>query len=348
LPSGRSGAWVLLQVSQLLGDQFGIPVVVLRSITALLAAGVLVALVLAWYHGEKGRQRVTGPELLMLAGILVLAGSSVAMVRNGSATPPASAADAATDTTSVAAVLQPFPVARDKSIAVLPFSNLSEEAGNEHFSDGLTEELMMDLARITSLRVISRTSVMRYKNSDSGVREIGDELGVAFVVAGSVRRNNDRVRITAQLIDARTDEHLWAESYDSNLDDIFAIQRTIGSQIANSLRAAIPSLQAGGPDGGRQTGNAQAYQRYLEGRYLFHERFGDGGAARLLRSAELLQEAVELDPGFARAWAALSLTYAHLSSQNGPTLSRSEAAAPGTGSRIPGAQPRAGASRRLA
>jgi TolB-like protein/tetratricopeptide (TPR) repeat protein len=319
-----AGAWVVVQVIHLLGEQFGVSITVLRSVTAILAVGVLAALVLAWYHGEKGTQRATGPELLMLAGILVIAGSSVALVRNA---PSQVAARDEKVTTTLSAGLESFPVARDKSIAVLPFANLSEERGNEHFSDGLTEELLMDLARMTNLRVISRTSVMRYKDGDRTLREIGDELGVAHVVAGSVRRDGDRVRITAQLIDARTDEHVWANSYDSDLSDIFAIQRTIASQIVGSLRAALPALNGVDRGAVAPTQNGQAYQRYLEGKYLFHERFGEGGTDRLLRSAALLQEAVEADPLFSRAWGALSLTYAHLSVVTTSSLTPAEASA---------------------
>jgi TolB-like protein/cytochrome c-type biogenesis protein CcmH/NrfG len=301
-----AGAWLLLQVVHLLGEQFSIAPGLLRSTTAVLGVGVLAALVVSWYHGEQGRQRITTPELLMLAGILVIAGAAVAMVREEPLLPPVAAS-----TTAGPAELQPFPVARDRSIAVLPFANLSDDRDNEHFSDGLTEELMMDLTQMTTLRVISRTSVMRYKESDLGVREIGDELGVAHVVTGSVRRFGQRLRITAQLVDARTDQHVWAESYDSHLDDIFDIQRRISSQIAASLRAAIPAVAAAAP--GAPTSNSAAYQLYLEGRYNFHNRHGSGARDRLLRSAEQLRGAVAADPGFARAWAALGVTYAAMS-----------------------------------
>jgi TolB-like protein/tetratricopeptide (TPR) repeat protein len=300
-----AGAWLVMQVVHLLGEQFGLAAGLLRSTTAVLGVGALAAAVVAWYHGEKGGQRVTAPELLMLAGILVIAGSAVAMVRDEPLLAPLSAAAPV-----AAAELQPFPVARDKSIAVLPFANLSDDRENEHFSDGLTEELMLDLTRITGLRVISRTSVMRYKESQLGVREIGDELGVAHLVTGSVRRSGQRVRITAQLVDARTDQHVWAESYDSHLDDIFDIQRRIGSQIAASLRAVMPGQVASAT--AVPTTNSGAYHLYLEGRHNFHSRFGPGGADRVRRGAELLRQAVEMDPAFAKAWAALAMTYASM------------------------------------
>jgi adenylate cyclase len=326
-----AGAWLLVQVAHLVGEQFGLSGVLLRSITATLAVGLLAAAVLAWYHGEQGRQRVTGIELVMLGGILVLAASSVAMVRHA-AGDTGGAAPGPGD--SGAASLQPFPVARERSIAVLPFTNMSEERDNEHFSDGLTEELLMDLARVTSLRVISRTSVMRFKESDRSVREIGDELGVAYVVSGSVRRDGNRLRITTQLIDARTDQHVWGNSYDSDLRDIFTIQRNIASQIASSLRAQLPALSGGSPAQAGQTSDMQAYQLFLEGRTLFHNRFGEGGRERLVRGADLLQQAVDRDPDFARAWAGLALAYAALGAVASPSshgqdgaVTRAEAAA---------------------
>jgi TolB-like protein/Flp pilus assembly protein TadD len=317
-----AGAWLLVQVVHVVGEQFGLPVTALRSVTTVLAVGALAAMVIAWYHGEEGRQRVTGPELVMLCGILIIAGSSLAMVRGQTERSGGMAVAGG------AAGLQSFPASREKSIGVLPFANLSEERANEHFSDGLTEELIMDLARMTSLRVISRTSAMRFKDTELGVREIGDELGVAYVVAGSVRRDGDRVRITAQLIDARTDQHVWSNSYDSQLDDIFSIQRNIAAQIATSLRAALPLLASGEGSSAQPTQNLQAYQLYLEGKHLYHNRFGTGGADRLARSAIVLQQAVELDPRFARAWAALALTHATVSGAGGnASTSGDEAAA---------------------
>jgi len=126
-----------------------------------------------------------------------------------------------------------------KSIAVLPLKNLSEEKENEYFSDGITEDIIAQLSKIGDLKVISRTSVMRYKNTDKSLREIGSDLGVAVVLEGSVRRSDNRVRIVSQLIDARTDENLWGETYDRELTEIFAIQSDVAQQIASALRAKL-------------------------------------------------------------------------------------------------------------
>lgn len=320
-----AGAWLLVQVAHLLGEQFGLPLSFLRGLTAVLATGVLAVLVLAWYHGEAGRQRVSGPELVMLAAIMTMAAASVALVRGGAdpGSPMVARADAGLE-------LATLP-SRERSIAVLPFANMSDDRDNEHFSDGLTEELLMDLARTTNLRVISRTSVMRFKGGELGVRQIGDELGVAYVVSGGVRRSAERVRITVQLIDARTDQHVWAERYDSDWTDIFAIQREMSTRISAALRAALPAGSEGDAESGqlvsRRTDNAEAYQLYLEGRYLFHNRFGDDGTERLNRSVELLRRAVEMDPSFAQAWGALALACASFSGQPGALLTQAEGAA---------------------
>jgi TolB-like protein len=320
-----AGAWLLMQVLHLVGEQFGIPVALLRSVTAVLGVGVLAALVVAWYHGERGSQRVSGAELLMLGAILVIAASSVAMVREP--LPPGQAV-AASELVGSVADLRPFPVAREKSIAVLPFANLSDERQDEHFSDGLTEELLVDLARMTNLRVISRTSVMRYKDAQVGVREIGDELGVGHVVTGSVRRVGERVRIIAQLIDARTDEHVWAESYDSDWHDLLTVQRQISSNIVASLRAALPSVDvAAGVPVAAHPVSGQAYQLYLQGKHHFNNRFAAGHTLSLTRSADLLGQAVAADPSFARAWAALGLTYAHLAGSSRGSAEEQEWAA---------------------
>jgi adenylate cyclase len=157
------------------------------------------------------------------------------------------------------------------SIAVLPFANLSSNAENEYFSDGVTEEILTTLARVEGLKVISRTSIMQYKGSRKPLRRIGEELGVATVLEGSVRQAGRRVRITAQLIDARTDHHLWAERYDRELEDIFAIQSDVAEKIVEALKGKLsPSERAQITD--RPTASLEAYEWYLKGRFLMARR----------------------------------------------------------------------------
>jgi TolB-like protein/Tfp pilus assembly protein PilF len=197
------------------------------------------------------------------------------------------------------------PASDRKSIAVLPFQNLSPDAENAYFADGMTEDILTQLAKIRDLKVISRTSVMRYRRTQKPVREIAAELGVATVLEGSVRRAGNRVRIVGQLVDARTDEHLWAETYDRDIQDVFAIQSEVAQKIAGSLQAALSPAEKKRIEQS-PTGNLAAYDLYLKGRELYgHYRKADNEAA-----IESFQKALELDSGFALAYAGLGDAYA--------------------------------------
>ena len=192
-----------------------------------------------------------------------------------------------------------------KSIAVLPFQNLSPDPENAFFADGMTEDILTQLAKIRDLKVISRTSVMRYKGTQKTIPVIAAELGVATILEGSVRRAGDRVRIVGQLVDARTDEHLWAETYDRELKDVFAIQSEVAQKIAGSLQAALSPAEKKRIEQS-PTGNLAAYDLYLKGRELYgHYRKADNEAA-----IENFQKALQLDSGFALAYAGLGDAYA--------------------------------------
>jgi TolB-like protein/class 3 adenylate cyclase/Tfp pilus assembly protein PilF len=209
----------------------------------------------------------------------------------------------------VAPLLAPPTAPHKRSVAVLPFANMSASAENEYFSDGVTEEILALLARIEGLKVISRTSIMRYKGTDKPMRQIGEELGVASILEGSVRQAGQRVRITAQLIDAATDEHLWAERYDRDLEDIFAIQTDVAERIVEALRVRLtPKEQARLAE--RPTESIEAYQSYLTGRHFLSRRT----EATLRQAIEWFRKAVAADPEFAQAWAGLADTYAVLPS----------------------------------
>jgi len=186
------------------------------------------------------------------------------------------------------------------SIAVLPFADLSEEGDQQFFTDGLSEELLNLLVRVDGLRVASRTSSFAYRRSSLGIPQIADSLGVAYVLEGSVRKAGDRIRITAQLIDAATDRHLWSENYDRELEDIFAIQDEIGSAIVAALKDEFGLLDTATVEVSASTTNMDAYALYLEAREKFIKREDLPG------SIELFRRAVELDPGFARAWEGLA------------------------------------------
>src|SRR2546421_9816374 len=162
-----------------------------------------------------------------------------------------------------------LPEINEKSIAVLPFENLSEEAANAFFADGMQDEILTNLARIADLKVISRTSVMQYKTgAKRNLREIANALGVAHVVEGTVQRAANRVRVSAQLIDARTDNHLWAEHYDRPLDDIFAIQTEIAKVVVDQLQAKLSPVEKARIDR-KPTQNVEAYLAFVQAHDLF-------------------------------------------------------------------------------
>ena len=202
-----------------------------------------------------------------------------------------------------------------KSIAVLPFQNLSPDPENAFFADGMTEDILTQLAKIRDLKVISHSSVMRYKGTQKPIQTIAAELGVATVLEGSVRRAGNRVRIVGQLIDARSDEHLWAETYDRELKDVFAIQGEVAQRIAAALEATLSPAEKKRIEQS-PTQNLAAYDLYLKGRELYNRyRKSDNEGA-----IELFQKALELEPGFALGYAGLGDAYAQRSVRFGLPL----------------------------
>jgi len=194
----------------------------------------------------------------------------------------------------------------ERSIAVLPLQNLSPDPDNQYFADGIHEDILTHLAKIADLKVISRTSVLEYRDTERNISAIGAELGVASILEGSVRRDQDRVRITAQLIDVATDEHLWAETYDRTLEDVFAIQEDVARNIAASLEAVL-SPQEESSLSEEPTENLEAYEEYLRGREIL-TRAEQGLDPRLLgASVDALEEAVRMDSSFDIAWAHLAV-----------------------------------------
>jgi TolB-like protein len=192
------------------------------------------------------------------------------------------------------------------SIAVMPFANLSGDPSKDYFSDGMSEELLNLLARVPGLQVASRTSSFAYKDREVDVRQIGKELGVEAVLEGSVRQAGDQVRITAQLIDTGTGFHLWSETYDRQLADIFQVQDEIAKAIVAKLKIQLaPADQQLAQRQKAPTQNVEAYELYLQGRAIWKRR----GAENLKRAIELYQAAVGRDPAFARAHAALASAY---------------------------------------
>jgi len=192
----------------------------------------------------------------------------------------------------------------DKSIAVLPFTNLSNDPDQEYFSDGIVEAILNHLFKVGDLKVISSTSTKRYKNTELSLREIAKELGVSSILEGSVQKIGNNVRITAQLIDAKTDVHLWSEIYDKNISDIFSIQSEVAQNVARELKATLTAEEKE-QIGKNQTINPEAYNLYLQGRFFWNKRTKDG----LNKSVKYFEKAITTDPDYALAYAGLADAY---------------------------------------
>ena len=198
----------------------------------------------------------------------------------------------------------------DRSIAVLPFENLSRDADNGYFAEGIQEEILTRLAKIGDLKVISRTSTQRYQNKPRDLVEIAKQLGVATILEGSVQKAGDQVRVNVQLINAQTDSHLWADTYDRKLTDIFGVESEIAKRIAESLQAKLTGREEQAL-AVKPTNNPEAYDAYLRG-LAFEARIGTTRAMLYGRAISFYERAVQLDPNFAIAWARLSRVHALL------------------------------------
>lgn len=299
-----AGAWVALQLVNILAAQFGWSVGVERGITVLLAFGLPVTLVLAWYHGEKGRQRVSGPELLMVAGILAVAGAAIVFVRDGPDAETAGIRDAAEAGPTSVRVFS-------RSVAVLPLANHSPSEEHAWFAEAMTEEITTALSRVPELRVTSRSSASDFAESGMTIPEFAREVGVAHVIEGSVRRVENQVRMTVQLIDARTDEHVWSETYEPELIDILGVQVEIARQVADRLAASFSERERERILAG-STDDPVAYDLYLRANELDSE-----SSVEAEEKVELLGRVLERDPEFAMAWAELAESYFFRASVSG-------------------------------
>lgn len=203
----------------------------------------------------------------------------------------------------------------EKSIAVLPFENFSDKAQNTYFADGIQDDILTNLSKISDLKVISRTSVMGYRGKEKNVRQIGKELGVSAILEGSVRREGDRVRVNVQLINAANDQHIWAEDYDRDLTDVFAIQTDLAQKIAHELQAHLsPSEQE--QITRKPTENGEAYLAFVEAHNL-HAALED--RAKLNQAVQLYERAIQLDPKFVLAISNLSILHSWIYHSSDPT-----------------------------
>ncbi len=250
--------------------------------------------------------------LVAAAAVAVIAiGAAVFFALRPAAKEKIAAAEPAKPAAPALVAPSPAPVANkisDKSIAVLPLANMSEDKDTGFFADGVHEDLLTNLALVPELKVVSRTTVTQYRDSKKTMKQIGEELGVAYILEGSVRRSGNRVRVTGQLINARTDEHVWAKSYDKDLTDIFAIQASIAQEIASALQTAI-TPQAQKFIERRPTENPVAYDAFLKGRDT-RNRMRSGLPTPLKQAEASFQTAVDQDPKFAAAWGELAVAHA--------------------------------------
>jgi serine/threonine-protein kinase len=246
---------------------------------------------------EEVRRRRVIRGLWVASFVIVAAAAGWLSLRDE--TPPGEPAPAAKTTPAPSA-----SVARKTSIAVLPLADLSSAGGNEFFADGMTEELITQLAQIKSLKVISRTSIMQYKNTTKRLPEIAAELGVADILEGSVFRAGDQVRISVQLIDAANDQHLWANSYESDLADVLAIQRRVAADVVGQIETTLTPEETERLRASPVV-NTKAYELYLQGRYHWNKRTPEG----IQRAIDLYEQALAADPKYALAYAGIAESY---------------------------------------
>ena len=293
-----AGAWGLLQGLAYITDTFHWPEQIQQLATLALLVGLPVVLVLAWFHGDRGHRRVTRTELAILTVLFLLGGGLFWRYQRTSETMP----PVATPVSSVPAVASPMATAapNEKSIAVLPFADMSAEKNQEYMSDGMAEELLNLLAQVPDLKVIARTSSFAFKGKDVPIAEIARQLNVAHVVEGSIRKSGNTLRITAQLIRTADSTQLWSETYDRPLDDIFAVQDEIANAIVQALQIKLMGGNLSSREGGTQ--NLEAYQLYLR---AVSANFQNTRSS-LDAAGEYLEQAIKLDPDYGLAWSQLS------------------------------------------
>jgi TolB-like protein/Tfp pilus assembly protein PilF len=309
-------AWLLLQVADVILPTFRTPDWVMQAFTFLLILVFPLALIFAWAFEvtpegiklekhvvrDESITRTTGRKLdfVIIAMLVVALGyfgyDKFVLDPDRDAEEIEAAVQVAREEVASTVELQDSA----KTIAVLPFLNMSDDPGNEYFSDGISEEVLNLLAKVPELRVISRSSAFSYRGKDITLGQIAEELNVAHILEGSVRKAGNQVRITTQLIEARSDTHLWSETYDRTLDDIFAIQDEIAATVVEQLRVTLlgeaPHVEEVDPE---------AYALFLQARHLGRQQTAEG----LEQSIALFQQALAIDPDYAAAWDWLSIFY---------------------------------------
>lgn len=309
-------AWLVTQVLQLVFESFGTPEWVMKTVLVLMAMGLLFALFFAWAfeltpEGLKREKEVdrsqsittqTGKKLnntifLVMALAIAYFAYDKFVLSGSREAANLEAARQITEQAAEQAYAEP-----DKSVAVLPFVDMSPDKDQDYFTDGLTENLLNALAQLGELKVAGRTSSFAFKNRNEDLRSIGAQLGVANVLEGSVQKSGERVRITAQLVSAGDGYHLWSQTYDRTLNDIFAVQDEIANEVAKAMKVTLLGLGAGDEPVAVSQDTGAAYNDYLKGLY---ER-NRGNMESNQRAIDYFRRALQVDPDLALAWAGLS------------------------------------------
>jgi TolB-like protein/Flp pilus assembly protein TadD len=303
-------AWLTIQAASIFLPAFNAPQWAMQVVILILVIGFPIALVFSWafeitpegikleseIEADQSITHHTGRKIVALTIVLAVIATGLLIfqfVRERS--------------------ISPFGAAiSNKSIAVLPFDNLSGDPQNAYFSEGVQDEILTRLAKIAELKVISRTSTQRFKSAPEDLRQIAQQLGVANILEGSVQKANDQVRVNVQLINALTDAHLWADTYDRKLTDIFAVETEIAKTVADMLQAKLTGSEKN-VIAARPTENAEAHQLYLKGRFFWNKRTGND----LKKSIDYFEQASAADPNYALAYAGVADAYALLPGYSG-------------------------------
>jgi len=300
-------AWLTIQAASIFLPAFNAPQWAMQIVILILVVGFPVALVFSWafeitpegivreseVQADESITHHTGRKIVAVTIVLAVVATGLLIfqfVRPRSTIAPRQS-EAPT-------------VAPNKSIAVLPFDNLSGDPQNAYFSEGVQDEILTRLAKIAELKVISRTSTQRFKSAPNDLRQIAQQLGVANILEGSVQKANDQVRVNVQLINALTDAHLWADTYDRKLTDIFAVETEIAKTVADMLQAKLTGSEQH-VIAARPTANTEAHQLYLKGRFFWNKRTGND----LKKSIDYFQQAIAADPNYALAYAGVADGY---------------------------------------
>ena len=302
-------AWLVIQAASIFLPAFNAPQWAMQIVILILVVGFPIALAFSWAfeitpEGIRRESEVatdqsithhTGRKIVALTIVLAVIATGLLIfqfVRPRSTSTPRQS-EAAT--------------VSNKSIAVLPFDNLSGDPQNAYFSEGVQDEILTRLAKIAELKVISRTSTQRFKSAPNDLRQIAQQLGVANILEGSVQKANDQVRVNVQLINALTDAHLWADTYDRKLTDIFAVETEIAKTVADMLQAKLTGSEQH-VIAARPTENTEAHQLYLKGRFFWNKRTGND----LKKSIDYFEQAIAADPNYALAYAGVADGYVWL------------------------------------